>query len=395
MRSADTEKPPKQMTEKQTIDQILVRLRKLEARQAGASSWDSLTGTVSSIPFDPATAPAHSEGKLYYDETDHSLTYYTEEPEVSMNIGREMWVRVRNNTGSTIANGKVVYLSGATGQTPTIALARADSLTTSRVIGIATHDIENNTVGYVTTFGEVKELDTSAFTDGDTLYLSAAAAGEMTTTAPTAPNRIVQVATVSYAHGVHGKLYCHPEMDSVQAIGISDSTSTGRSMVTAADAAAARTALGMRAFTKSADQSKTSDTTYANDSELKDIPLESGKSYKIDFFLAAYVPTTEGGKARLVVPLATGTVPIQCGIRATSQWGNGSAAVIDQTTSGSVRYMVLAASAGYNANRAITGVAYTGILASSGNLSLQWAQNTSGVNATILRAGSLITVTEL
>ena len=161
---------------------------------------------------------------------------------------------------------------------------------------------------------------------------------------------------------------------------------------------AAREALGIRTFTKPSDQSRSSATTgatYTVDSHLKDIPLESGKSYKIDFFLAAYVPTTEGGKARLVVPLATGTVPIIAGLFNTSQWGNGNASAINQSTSGSVRYFQLAASGGYNQNRAIVGVAYTGVLSASGNLSLEWAQNANGVNATIMRGGSILTVTEL
>ena len=163
----------------------------------------------------------------------------------------------------------------------------------------------------------------------------------------------------------------------------------------ATTAVAAREALGIRTFTKPSDESRASNTTYTIDSHLKDIPLVAGKSYRIDFFLAAYVPTAEGGKARIVVPLASGTVPIQSGFYATAAWGNGSAAVINQSTSGSQRLFQLATGAGYNQNRAITGVAYTGVLSASGNLSLEWAQNASGVNATIMRGGSIITVTEL
>jgi hypothetical protein len=170
----------------------------------------------------------------------------------------------------------------------------------------------------------------------------------------------------------------------------------------ATTAVATREALGIRTFTKPSDESRSSATTgatYTVDSHLKDIPLAAGKSYKIEFFLAAYVPGSalpnEGGKARLVVPLATGTVPIIAGLFNTSQWGNGNASAINQSTSGSVRYFQLAASGGYNQNRAIVGVAYTGVLSASGNLSLEWAQNASGVNATIMRGGSILTVTEL
>lgn len=187
------------------------------AGPAGASTWDEITGTATSVPFEPTTAPTHSEGLVYYDETDRSLTYYNEEADVAVNIGREMLIRVRNNSGATIANGKVVYLSGASGQLPTIALARADSESTSRVIGVATHDIENNSFGYVTTVGEVKNLNTSAFADGDSLYLSAATAGELTATAPSLPNLKIHVATVAHSHVSQGKLYVHPEDESVTA----------------------------------------------------------------------------------------------------------------------------------------------------------------------------------
>ena len=209
----------------------------------GASAWDDLTGTASDVPFEPIAAPAYSEGLVFYDSTDKSLTYYNDEADVSMNIGRELWVRVRNDSGSAILNGKVVYINDAVGQLPTIRLARADSATTSRVIGIATHDIGNNEFGYVTTVGEVKGLNTSDFQDGDLLFLSATTAGDMTTTAPLAPNRVIQVATVLHAHITHGKLYCHPETDSIPSTGIVDSTSTGRALITAASASAARTTL--------------------------------------------------------------------------------------------------------------------------------------------------------
>ena len=213
----------------------------------GSVAWDDLTGTASDVPFLPVAAPSHSEGLVFYDSTDKSLTYYNDEADVSMNIGRELWVRVRNDSGSPILNGKVVYINDAIGQLPTIRLARADSAATSRVIGIATHDIGNNEFGYVTTTGEVKGLATNAFDDGDLLFLSAVTAGEMTTTAPLAPNRVIQVATVLHAHPTQGKLYCHPETDSVPSTGIVDSTATGRALITAANAAAARTTLELAA----------------------------------------------------------------------------------------------------------------------------------------------------
>lgn len=136
--------------------------------------------------FDSITAPTYAEGRVYYDSTEKALTYFNDEADVALNIGQENYIRVRNTTGSTITNGQAVYISGATGANlPNVSLARADAQTTARCIGLATHDIENNSNGYITTLGTVRDLDTSAFSAGDPLYLSTTTAGALTATRPT------------------------------------------------------------------------------------------------------------------------------------------------------------------------------------------------------------------
>lgn len=217
------------------------------------------TGEADLVDFTVAEAPAYQEGRVFYDEATRALSYYNDEADVAMNLGLETWVRVRNASGATITNGTAVYISGATGQTPTIAKARADSATTSKLIGIATHDIENNSTGYVTVIGTVRNVDTSAFNDGDRLYLSAVTAGALTATAPSSPNRIVQVGVVEYAHANNGKILVHPETESVSSTGIADSTATGRAVLTAASALAARTAIYSTNFINVKDHGATGD----------------------------------------------------------------------------------------------------------------------------------------
>ena len=180
------------------------------------------------------------------------------------------------------------------------------------------------------------------------------------------------------------------------------SGATGNLLFQAVTPAAARTSLGVRTFTKPSDESRSSNTTYTVDTHLKDIPLEAGKSYKIEFYVPAYVPglpNNEGGKVRLLLPLSSRTtVPNMNGAVFVQNWGNASGVAVSTSTIGApagMRYFLLQAAAGHNQNRAIVGVAYTDVLASAGNLSLEWAQNISGVNATILLAGATLTVTEL
>ncbi len=115
--------------------------------------------------------------------------------------------QVRNTTGATLTKGTAVYISGATGQIPTVskALATGDS-TSAQTLGLITADISNNSNGYVTIIGLVTNLNTSAYTDGAQLYLSPTTAGTLTATKPYAPQHLVYMAVVAHAHPTQGKL---------------------------------------------------------------------------------------------------------------------------------------------------------------------------------------------
>jgi hypothetical protein len=115
--------------------------------------------------------------------------------------------QVRNTTGETLTKGTAVYISGATGQIPTVskALATGDS-TSAQTLGLITSNLSNNSNGYVTIIGLVSNLDTSAYTDGAQLYLSPTTAGTLTATKPYAPQHLVYMAVVAHAHPTQGKL---------------------------------------------------------------------------------------------------------------------------------------------------------------------------------------------
>jgi hypothetical protein len=156
--------------------------------------------------FTPSTAPTYQEGRVWYDSTTKALSVYDNFSGTSIQLGKELIVDVRNNSGTTILNGQVVYVGGATGQNPTIALARADNLSTAQIIGVATHDIANNTNGKITILGIVNDLNTSAFSDGQQVYLSASTAGALTATPPTSPNFVTFVGYILHSHVSQGKL---------------------------------------------------------------------------------------------------------------------------------------------------------------------------------------------
>ena len=115
---------------------------------------------------------------------------------------------VNNRTGSTLTKGQVVYINGASGNKVTVALAKANAeSTSSKTFGVIESDILNNQSGWVVTAGEISKLDTSAYADGATLYLSPTTAGGWATTKPAAPNHLVYVGFVSRSHATVGSIF--------------------------------------------------------------------------------------------------------------------------------------------------------------------------------------------
>ena len=158
--------------------------------------------------FTPTTAPTYSEGRVWYDSTEKALAFYNDSSSLAVHVGQDLIVKVINNTGSTIANGAPVYITGtSSGQTyPNVALAKADVAATSAVIGLTNSSIANGAFGYVTSQGTIDNVNTSTFTVGQVLYLSPYSAGQLMNTIP--PTGItVQVGVVSYVDSSAGHIY--------------------------------------------------------------------------------------------------------------------------------------------------------------------------------------------
>jgi len=123
------------------------------------------------------------------------------------NDARTLFLVGVNKSGVTIPKGAAVYISGGQGGTPIISLAQANSeATSSLTIGVTTADIANNAQGTVVTAGLATKLDTSAYAEGQILYLSATVAGGFTTTLPTQPLHGVVIGYVTRQHAVNGTI---------------------------------------------------------------------------------------------------------------------------------------------------------------------------------------------
>jgi len=173
------------------------------------SNTTLISDTVSNnLAFTPTTAPSYVEGDLWYDSTQKALAYYNDVTNNTVHIGQEVQLKVINNTGSSIANGTPVYVTGtSSGQTyPNIALAKADTVSTSAVLGLTNGTIASGATGYVCTAGLLTPCNTGSFSVGQVLYLSPYSAGQLQNTIPPT-GYAVQVGVVAYANTPNGSIY--------------------------------------------------------------------------------------------------------------------------------------------------------------------------------------------
>ena len=113
--------------------------------------------------------PVHAQGQMYY--ANGILNFQDGIDDVTLQVGREIHLEVVNNSGLTIPNGTPVRHNGVTAGQVQIVEATADSFTTARVLGVATHDIADGATGVITRFGIVGGIDTSALQAGVPAYL--------------------------------------------------------------------------------------------------------------------------------------------------------------------------------------------------------------------------------
>jgi hypothetical protein len=168
------------------------------------------------VPLTNGAAPSYQEGLIYYNSEDGALTVFNDEADISLQVGQEFWVRAFNSGSVTITNGTPVRISGSHGDRPVIYPAVAENHVTesfdreNHIIGVATHDIEAKSEGYITAQGIVRGVNTSGFSAGDTLYLQTGSAG-LRNTPPPFPYDVARVGYVTKVNNPNGFIFVEPK----------------------------------------------------------------------------------------------------------------------------------------------------------------------------------------
>ena len=150
-------------------------------------------GTPNYINFNTAYATTLGAGQLGWDGN-NTLGLGMAGGNVVQKIGEDFFIYVK--ASSAITKGQVVMFTGAVGSSGVVTGAPATGVTNGQyIMGVAAESIALNGFGLIQTFGSLRNIDTSAYSDGDVLYYNNAVTGGFTTTYPTS-GPIVTIAAV-------------------------------------------------------------------------------------------------------------------------------------------------------------------------------------------------------
>ena len=171
----------------------------LDLVAALALKADLASPALSGVPTAPTAPTLTSTTQLA------TTAFVQQELAAGTAVAKNLEVYVRNQTGATLTAGTIVYINGSTGNRPTVTKAQANNdANSAQTFGFTKTSIANNGFGYVIVRGELENVDTSALTEGQQLYLSPTTAGTWTTTKPSAPQHMVYVGIVVRAHPTQG-----------------------------------------------------------------------------------------------------------------------------------------------------------------------------------------------
>ena len=161
------------------------------------TSMSGITGGISSpdyIAFDTTYSTTLTAGQLGWDGN-NTLAIGMAGGNVIQHIGEDSYFYYKAT--SAVTKGQVVMFTGAVGASGVPTGAPATGITDGTyIMGVAAESVALNGFGLVQAFGELRNVNTSGYADGDILWYDPSVTGGLTKTKPSAPNIKVQMAAV-------------------------------------------------------------------------------------------------------------------------------------------------------------------------------------------------------
>lgn len=176
-----------------------------------ATAWTD-SPTVDKLAFDTTATESVTTAQLAWNTTEGTLDIGT--PGVTYQLGQELSFRCKNVGADPILDGEAVMFAGAdaaTGYLEVVHMIANGTVPGYVFFGVATEPITPGALGYVTTLGKVRGIDTSAYPEDSLLWLDPANPGGFTIVEPEAPNLKIAVAAVIKSHPTAGIIFVRAE----------------------------------------------------------------------------------------------------------------------------------------------------------------------------------------
>lgn len=179
------------------------------------------SGTLDVLSFNINNESILTKGQLSWDDTEGSLDIGLTD-NTTIHIGEHRYFRIRNETGSPLYKGQVVYATGVHSNgiiTPAKYIADG-SIREVRFMGMVLEDVSNQSNGYVIDFGHLHDIDLDGsatnyavgdetWLAGDILYVHPTVAGKLTKVEP--PHSISVAIVLDPGSGSgNGRLFVRP-----------------------------------------------------------------------------------------------------------------------------------------------------------------------------------------
>ncbi len=159
------------------------------------SEADKVLTDVNKVNLSTDTSLTASAGQITWNPNERTADIGLDN-NVVLQVGQETVVLVRNGTGVSIPDGTVVMLTGSIGNSGRLVVAPYDGVSdASLILGITTETIVSNADGFVTSYGKIRGIDTSMWSDGDVLYTNGSGLGLFPTSSLS-----MKIAVVVHSH---------------------------------------------------------------------------------------------------------------------------------------------------------------------------------------------------